>query len=571
MSARRDQAPEKIRIEGDRKTAIETGRNRLMVAGALFTAAFAVIGIRVVDVSVFSDNAEPRYTRSISKDEKNTGRADIVDRNGILMATSLNTASLFANPRLVLDPEQAAIRLSTALPDIDVKAVEKKLRSDRGFVWLRRHLTPRQQYAVNRLGIPALNFQREARRMYPLGPLASHVLGFTDIDNKGLSGIERYFDKELRTGQANMALSIDVRVQHVLEHELGLAMKKFSAIGAAGLVMDVNTGEIVAMSSLPSFDPNQPGSIPQDLRFNRTTLGVYEMGSTFKIFTTAMALDAGTVTLRGGYDASDPIRIARFTIKDFHAKKRWLSVPEIFMYSSNIGSVKMALDVGISGHKQFLTKIGMMKSVPIELSETGAPLSPNRWREINSMTISFGHGLAVSPLHLVAGVSAIVNGGIYRTPTLIRRSAADTPPGKRVISEETSLKMRRLMRLVVKHGTGRNAAAPGYVVGGKTGTAEKVSGRGYKRKALISSFVAAFPMHKPRYVVLAMLDEAKGTKETFGYATGGWVAAPVVGAVVRRIAPVLGLRPMKDTDAAREALSIEISSNPGREQRLASH
>lgn len=571
MIGKRQTPPEKIRIEGDRKTAIETGRNRLMVAGALFTAAFAVIGIRVVDVSVFSDNSEPRYTRSIAKDEKNTGRADIVDRNGVLMATSLNTASLFANPRLVLDPEQAAIRLATALPGINVKAIEKKLRSDRGFVWLKRHLTPRQQYAVNRLGIPALNFQREARRMYPLGALASHALGFTDVDNKGLSGIERYFDKELRSRQDSMALSIDVRVQHVLEHELGLAMKKFSAIGAAGLVMDVNTGEIVAMSSLPSFDPNQPGGIDQDLRFNRTTLGVYEMGSTFKIFTTAMALDAGTVSLRGGYDATNPIRIARFTIRDFHAKKRWLSVPEIFMYSSNIGTVKMALDVGISGHRNFLTNIGMMKPVGIELSETGAPLSPNRWREINSMTISFGHGLAVSPLHLVAGVSAMVNGGIYRTPTLVRRDPAETPAGKRVVTAETSAKMRRLMRLVVKNGTGRNAAAPGYLVGGKTGTAEKVSGRGYKKKALISSFVAAFPMHKPRYVVLAMLDEAKGTKETFGYATGGWVAAPVVGAVVRRIAPTLGLKPIKETDAVRDTLAIDISDKSPREPRVASH
>lgn len=571
MIGKRQPPPEKIRIEGDRKTAIETGRNRLMVAGALFTAAFAVIGIRVVDVSVFSDNSEPRYTRSIAKDEKHTGRADIVDRNGILMATSLNTASLFANPRLVLDPEQAAIRLATALPGINAQAIEKKLRSNRGFVWLKRHLTPRQQYAVNRLGIPALNFQREARRMYPLGPLASHALGFTDVDNKGLSGIERYFDKELRTRQDNMALSIDVRVQHVLEHELGTAMKKFSAIGAAGLVMDVNTGEVIAMSSLPSFDPNQPGAIAQDLRFNRTTLGVYEMGSTFKIFTTAMALDAGTVSLRGGYDATNPIRIARFTIRDFHAKKRWLSVPEIFMYSSNIGTVKMALDVGISGHRNFLTNIGMMKPVGIELSETGAPLSPTRWREINSMTISFGHGLAVSPLHLVAGVSAMVNGGIYRTPTLVRRDPSETPAGRRVVTAETSAKMRRLMRLVVKNGTGRNAAAPGYLVGGKTGTAEKVSGRGYKKKALISSFVAAFPMHKPRYVVLAMLDEAKGTKETFGYATGGWVAAPVVGAVVRRIAPVLGMRPIKETDAVRDALSIEISDKTAREPRVASH
>ncbi len=571
MTGKRQAPPEKIRIEGDRKTAIEMGRNRLMVAGALFTAAFTVIGIRVIDVSVFSENTEPRYTRSIAKDEKHNGRADIVDRNGVLMATSLSTASLFANPRLVLDPEQAALKLATALPDIDVKVIEKKLRSNRGFVWLKRHLTPRQQYAVNRLGIPALNFQREARRMYPMGSLAAHALGFTDIDNKGLTGIERYFDKELRTRQDNMALSIDVRVQHVLEHELSVAMKKFSAIGAAGLVMDVTTGEVVAMSSLPSFDPNQPGAIAQDLRFNRTTLGVYEMGSTFKIFTTAMALDAGTVSLHGGYDTTNPIRVARFTIRDFHAKKRWLSVPEIFMYSSNIGTVKMALDVGIPGHRNFLTTIGMMKPVAIELSETGSPLSPNRWREINSMTISFGHGLAVSPLHLVAGVSAMVNGGIYRTPTLIRRNPSETPVGKRVITAETSAKMRRLMRLVVKNGTGRNAAAPGYLVGGKTGTAEKVSGRGYKKKALISSFVAAFPMHKPRYVVLAMLDEAKGTKETFGYATGGWVAAPVVGAVVRRIAPVLGMRPIKETDPVRETLSIEISGKSARERRVATH
>jgi cell division protein FtsI (penicillin-binding protein 3) len=571
MTGKRQAPPEKIRIEGDRKTAIETGRNRLMVAGALFTAAFTVIGIRVIDVSVFSENTEPRYTRSIAKDEKHNGRADIVDRNGVLMATSLSTASLFANPRLVLDPEQAALKLATALPDIDVKVIEKKLRSNRGFVWLKRHLTPRQQYAVNRLGIPALNFQREARRMYPMGSLAAHALGFTDIDNNGLTGIERYFDKELRTRQDNMALSIDVRVQHVLEHELGVAMKKFSAIGAAGLVMDVTTGEVVAMSSLPSFDPNQPNAIAQDLRFNRTTLGVYEMGSTFKIFTTAMALDAGTVSLHGGYDATNPIRVARFTIRDFDAKKRWLSVPEIFMYSSNIGTVKMALDVGIPGHRNFLTTIGMMKPVAIELSETGSPLSPNRWREINSMTISFGHGLAVSPLHLVAGVSAMVNGGIYRTPTLIRRNPSETPVGKRVITAETSAKMRRLMRLVVKNGTGRNAAAPGYLVGGKTGTAEKVSGRGYKKKALISSFVAAFPMHNPRYVVLAMLDEAKGTKETFGYATGGWVAAPVVGAVVRRIAPVLGMRPIKETDPVRETLSIEISGKSARERRVATH
>ena len=572
QSAPGDPRPEKIRIEGDRKSAIETGRNRLIVAGAVFAAAYALIAVRVVDVAMLTDTGEPTASRSVKSGDRATGRAEIIDRNGHLLATSLRTASLYANPHLVLDPEQAALKLATVLPDLDPADVERKLRSDRGFVWLRRHLTPRQQYAVNHLGIPALNFQQEERRIYPLGALASHILGFTDIDNRGIAGLERYFDKELRVSRKSIELSIDVRVQHVLRHELGLAMDKFGAIGAAGLVMDVDTGELIAMVSLPGFDPNQPGAIPEDLRFNRTTLGVYEMGSTFKIFTTAMALDAGTVKISGGYDATDPIRVARFVIRDYHAKKRWLSVPEIFMYSSNIGSVKMAMDVGVEGHRRFLGKLGLLEPLQIELSETGAPLSPDRWRDINTMTISFGHGLAVSPLHLVAGVSAIVNGGIYRSPTLLKRSLEETPAGERVISAATSQKMRRLMRLVVENGTGKNAAAEGYVVGGKTGTAEKVSGRGYKRKALISSFIAAFPMHRPRYVVLAMLDEAKGTKETFGYATGGWVAAPVIGEVVRRIAPVLGVQPVDEkSEEIRRLLDIDVTGNANRERRIAAH
>ena len=571
MSLRQNTQPEKILIEGDRKTAIETGRNRLIVAGALFSAAFLVIGIRVVDVSIFSSHLEPRFTRSITKSEKYSGRADIVDRNGVLLATSLNTASLYANPRLVLDPEQAALRLSRALPDINIKMIENKLRGDRGFVWLRRHLTPRQQFAVNRLGIPALNFQREARRMYPLGQLGAHVLGFTDIDNKGLAGVERYFDKELRSRQNSLALSLDVRVQHILENELMAAMEKFDAIGAAGLVMNVDTGEIIGMASLPSFDPNQSGIIEGKLRFNRTTQGVYEMGSTFKIFTTAMAFDAGTATMRSSYDATNPIRIARFTIRDFRAKNRWLSVPEIFLYSSNIGSVKMALDVGIKGHRRFLSQLGMLKPVGIELLETGAPLSPERWREINSMTISYGHGLAVSPLHLVAGVSAIVNGGIYRSPTLLRHEPGEPVVGKRIISQETSKNMRHLMRLVVENGTGRNAAAPGYFVGGKTGTAEKVSDRKYKRKALISSFVAAFPMQKPKYALLAMLDEPKGTKETLGQATGGWVAAPIIGSIVKRIAPILGFRAYRGGSGKQKTLSAKVTEESGQGQQVAAH
>jgi cell division protein FtsI (penicillin-binding protein 3) len=292
------------------------------------------------------------------------------------------------------------------------------------------------------------------------------------------------------------------------------------------------------------------------------------MGSTFKIFNTAMALDAGTATMRSGYDATSPIRVARFTINDYHAKRRWLSVPEIFKYSSNIGSVKMAMDVGTEGQRAFMAKLGMLRETAIELPEKGRPMVPSPWRPINTMTIAFGHGLSVSPAHVVAGVAAMVNGGIRRPVTLL---ASDVPsPGERIISERTSHEMRRLMRLVVEDGTGSKADATGYIVGGKTGTAEKAGGRGgYKRKSLMSSFVAAFPMHDPRYVVLVMVDEPKGQKETYGYATGGWVAAPAISRIIARSAPLLGVAPVDpESPEIRRDLVIEVPVEGGK--RLAS-
>ena len=299
--------------------------------------------------------------------------------------------------------------------------------------------------------------------------------------------------------------------------------------------MDVNTSEIVAMVSLPDFDPNRRDRISENAIFNRATLGVYEMGSTFKIFNTAMALDYGTTTMQDGYDASKPIRIARFTINDDHAKGRWLSVPEIFMYSSNIGSVRMAMDVGGERQRAFMERLGLLAASAVELPERGRPLSPSPWRPINTMTISFGHGIAISPVQLANGVSAIVNGGVRHPATLLRRDSAEMLMGERVVSEKTSRVMRRLLRLVVENGTGRNANAKGYLVGGKTGTAEKPGRDGaYRRKALLSSFVAAFPVNDPRYVVLAMVDEPKGNKSSYGYATGGWVAAPAVKRIVER-------------------------------------
>lgn len=473
----------------------------------------------------------------------------------------LSTASLYANPADVPNPRKAAARLARALPGLDREEIRAKLGSGRGFVWIRRHLTPRQQHAVNRLGIPGLDFKSEHRRVYPMGRTASHIVGFTDIDNRGLTGVERSLDNRLRSRAAPLALSIDVRVQRVLHRELARAVERFRALGATGIVMDANSGEVIAMASLPDFDPNLPTTINAEARFNRATLGVYEMGSTFKIFTAAMALDAGTATMRSGYDATDPIRISRFTIRDYHAKRRWLSVPEIFMYSSNIGAVKMVLDVGPARQREFLGSLGMLKRLAIELPETGQPLVPRPWRQVNSMTISFGHGLSVSPLHLVSGVAAVVNGGIYRAPTILKSEGRRTD-GRRVMSADTSEKMRRLMRLTVARGTGRKADVPGYLVGGKTGTAEKVNGRRYKRGALLSSFVAAFPMTEPRYVVLVLLDEAKGRKETLGYATGGWVAAPAVGEVVRRIAPLLGV-PAVDTESPEIQDQMHVDMNRG--------
>ncbi len=343
-------------------------------------------------------------------------------------------------------------------------------------------------------------------------------------------------------------------------------MQTFKSVGAAGVIMDVRTGELIAMVSLPDFDPNEPGAAPDDARFNRVTLGVYEMGSTFKIFNTAMALEAGSTSLAGGYDASHPIQIARFTITDYHAQKRWLSVPEIFMYSSNIGSVRMALDAGTPAQRSFLDRLGMLKPVKLELPEVGRPHIPMPWRPINTMTISFGHGISVSPLHLVAGTAAVVNGGIYVPPTVLKREPGEVPPGERVLSLKTSESMRKLFRLVVEQGTGREAAVPGYMVGGKTGTAEKAGRGGYREKALISSFVAAFPINDPEYVVLVMLDEPQGTKATHGFATAGWTAAPTTGRIIGRVGPLLGMMPVDEAPLDRQ-LAVDLHpARPGATQ-----
>ena len=572
-------AVRRVRLDGVRKQALETGRDRLLVTGVVLAMAYFVVAWRLVDLAVHEVRGEPRLARSSaalaahSTRTATAGRADVVDRNGVVLATSLPTASLFADPRDVLDPAAAARRLARVLPGLDVARVRARLEGPGSFVWIRRNLTPRQQERVNRLGIPGLRFQRAERRVYPHGREAAHVLGLTDVDGRGLSGIEGQFDRSLRGRGRALELSIDIRVQAMLRRELSRALSDFRALAAAGLVLDPRTGEVLGMVSLPDFDPNLPDTARGAAAFNTVTKGLYEMGSTFKLFTVAMALDSSTVSLGDGYDASKPIRISRFTIRDYHGKRRWLSVPEILVYSSNIGAAKMALDVGAKAQARYLRRLGLLDPAPVELPEVGTPLTPDRWREINTMTIAYGHGIAVSPLQLASAVAALVNGGIMRPPTLIKQGGAPLP-GRRVLLQRTSRQMRALMRLVVRQGTGRKAEARGYLVGGKTGSAQKQAAGGYRDKALISSFVGVFPAAAPRFVVLVLVDEPKGNASTKGYATGGWVAAPVVARLVRRLAPLAGIAPIADDArlAADPALLVTARGDAAetRERSLAS-
>jgi len=549
-----------VQLDGATKRALETGRARLLVGAALFALAFAAICGRLVDVTMLEDGIDPRTAEQPGLSAPVAERADIVDRNGVVLATSLATASLFANPRQITNVEEAAKELAATIPDLSVAELKAKLGADKSFVWLQRDMTPQQEFAVNRLGIMGLYFQADERRVYPMGSLTSHVVGFTDVDDKGLAGIERSFDDVLAGGRHPVQLSLDVRIQQIMREELQRGIDDFSGIGGAGIVLDAQTGEILSLVSLPDFDPNLAATAGPDQRFNRATLGVYEMGSTFKTLNTAMALDSGKIKMTDTFDAAHTIQIGRFTIHDFEHMNRALSVPEVFMYSSNIGAARMAMVVGIDIQKAFMAKFGMLRPVSLELPELGKPQYPADWRPINSMTIAFGQGIAVSAVHVVSAVAAMVNGGLIRPATLIKRSPEEVSDGQRVISSNTSDKMRELLRLVVQAGTGKSADAPGYLVGGKTGTAQKQKGRGYEANARLASFVGAFPMSAPRYVVFVMVDEPKPNAHSYGFATGGWVAAPVVSRIVQRMAPMLGLPPIpKDSPEAQNALLTQVS------------
>jgi cell division protein FtsI (penicillin-binding protein 3) len=547
--------------ESTGRRIIEQSRIRLLCVGLFFVLCFGSISVRMFEVAVIHKNAAKTITVSDSEDgnkseqvevsalDRGLTRGDIVDRNGTLLATSLMTKSLFVNPKEIGDPAEITKKLATLL-GLDEKHLAARIKKDKSFVWIKRNLAPREQAAVNSLGIPGLYFLPEERRIYPYGNLLSHTVGYVGVDNKGLAGIEKHFDQRLRDSALSgepLALSIDVRLQAIMREEMKKTVEEFRAIGATGMILDLRSGELLSMVSLPDFDPHKPSKTSEASRFNRAVQGIYEMGSTFKSFTMAMALDAGTVTMKGGYDATNPFKIATFTIQDTHPKRRWLSVPEIYAYSSNIGTAKMALDVGGKRQKAFLEKLGMMQPVAIELPEKAFPLYPTDWKEINTVTISYGHGFSVSPLHLMRGIAAVAGGGLLPRLTLVKDGNKNKPEGARVVREETSRNMRRLMRLVVDRGTGNKADVAGYRVGGKTGTAEKVRAGGrYDEDAKIASFVAAFPVDDPQYVLLVMIDEPKGDKSTYGYATGGWISAPVAGRVISRMGPLYGIKPLYD-------------------------
>lgn len=545
----------KVSSPGD--FALARARARLAVMLACFSLVFIIVSFRIGTLTLHTETQEPQMLQALSGNLPVTARADIVDRNGTILATSLPTMMLMADTRKILDAREAAEKIASVLPDLEADKLAREIEATKRYATIRRHLTPKQYYDLNKMGIAGLEFVPDESRIYPVGSVVAHVLGYTDVDNHGIAGLEKSLNDRLQTQQTPIETSIDLRLQTIMQIELANAIEEFKALGAAGLIMDVTTGEILSLVSLPDFDPQNAGAANDNAKFNRATLGVYEMGSTFKTFNTAMALDSGQIKASDRFDTVHAIEIGNKTIRDFHPSKYALNVAEIFMESSNIGSARMADKLGTEHQRSFLTKLGLTEKAPLELPEVGSPIvpSPSSWRETTTMTVSFGHGIAVNAVQLCAAVASIVNDGYLVRPTLLKKIEDTSQPIEkvRVVSEKTSAQMRALMRLVVKHSTAKKAEVPGYLVGGKTGTADKLSGRRYSENARMSSFIGVFPANAPRYLVYALLDDPKGNAKTYGFATGGWTAAPVVGRVVSQIGPLLNLPPVEtDVLAARE-------------------
>ncbi len=549
--------PARLKTPGQRQDGLALTYHRLMLMMLVFAGITTLIVGRLLFLTVFTD----RSGGGSAANPLIPARADIIDRKGATLAQTMNAWTIGVFPgKLIGDKAELAGKLAELMPEKSASDYLRILNSEKRFVYLSRRAMPELVAAVNALGEPGLDFSREPERLYPNGVLAAHIIGYTNLDGKGEAGMERALDARLADPAQRgvpLQLSLDARVQHALEAELDAAMTKFSAIGAAGVIMDMHSGEVLAMTSLPHLNPNAPGKGSMEARFNRATLGVYELGSTFKPFTVAMAMDEKIVKSLGQiYPCPGGLSAGRFTITDTHPFGRPCSVAEIMQESSNIGTAQIAAQLGGVRQKEYLRKMAFLEPVSIELKERGRTLSPgNNWGEISTMTVGFGHGIAVTPLHLASGYATLLNGGVWRPATLLKHGPGfPIPKGRRVFSEDTSYKMRALLRLVVTHGTGRKADAPGYRIGGKTGTAEKIRGGRYAGNAVVTTFAGAFPMENPRYVIVAMLDEPQPIKETYGFRTSGWNVAPVISKTVSRIAPVLGVTP----DFSRDANLAEV-------------
>ena len=556
-----------VSLQGEKSTALDLARGRLVLISAFFILTYAIVMVRAFDLSIIQGVFSDAPLKSIAQYEQPVDgprRADIVDRNGILLATTLEMVSLYADPKMIHDKAAAADALVNIFPALSRDDLLKKMNSKRRFVWLNRNIMPHEQREILKIGEPGLLFEEGARRLYPHGNLAAHIVGYADTDDQGLAGLEREHSDALNKGEV-IRTTLDVRLQHALRRSVSTAITDFTAKAGTGVVMDVKTGEILAAVSLPDFDPHDAGNAPDSAKFNRLSLGVYELGSMFKIFSTAALLDNHELPMGYRFDAREPIKVGRFTINDYHAEDRELTIPEVFMYSSNIGTAKMGEMIGTEGLKSFYADLGLLEPLDIDYPEVGKPIYPTPWREVNTLTASYGHGIATSPLQLAVATSAIVNDGLYVRPKLVVNDEPQDDAELRLISSKTAHKMQALMRLVVSDGTARKAEVPGYLVGGKTGTAEKAGAGGYHKKKLISSFVGAFPMDDPRYVVMVMVDEPKGNKQSYGYATAGWVAAPAAARVVSSIASILNIDPVENVAAhdVAEALRVFVADKKG--------
>ena len=525
-------------VADDEYAAVSEGRIRIRIGAFMFIFMMVIIVLRLAETSLFT----PKFERSNLPQAITTTRADIIDRNGEVLATTLQTYSLYVEPRKVWNAPETAQKLTAALPDLDAAELLVKLSSDRAFHWVARGLTPKERQSVFDLGLPGLDFRREPKRVYPRGPLAAHILGFSDTDMHGVAGAEKAFDAELSIQNAPpTALSIDMRAQHALTDVLREDMALFQALSAAGVVLDIKTGEIMAMTSLPDYDPNVPGATLPENRYNHAAMSTYELGSVFKPVTMALALETKTSTINETFPVQKPFKVSIKYIRDDHPSKVPLSMPGILAESSNRGTAMLALRAGADAQKQLFKDLGLFDRVPYELAESAKPQVQSTWPELTIATTSYGHGISVTPLAFAAASGAMLNGGEYISPTILRRDAANPIQARRVLSPETSQAVADMMRYVVTNGTGKNARAQGYGVMGKTGTADKPAVGGYDERRLVTSFISAFPYEDPRYVVMITYDEPKALPTDWGYATSGWNAAKTTKKVITRIGPILGV------------------------------